>query len=220
MIHVHHRQGSAEWLQARVGIATASQFDRIITPKTMKLSDQAAKYAHQLIAEQVLGYPMNNASSSFMERGNDLEARAVSFYQLQKDMDTEPGGFFMRDDKRVGASPDRVVGTDGLLEIKCPSAAVHVGYLLDDQGIGYRAQVQGQLWVAEREWIDTLSYHPELPSAIVRVERDEEFITKLAQAVNTFLGMMDDMRDKLQKFGLFEGQEFPALTLVKDAANV
>lgn len=211
MIRLDMQQGSAEWIQARLGIPTASQFDRILTAGG-KVSSQADKYINQLVAEQLLGVPMDDASGAFLQRGNILEQRAVSYYELQREVDTEVIGFVLRDDQRVGASPDRFVGADGLLEIKCPSAAVHVGYLLDKEGIGYKVQVQGQLWIAEREWSDTLSYNPELPPALVRQTRDEKFIIALAAAVDQFLEAMDEAKEKLQKqFGLFPDFERPLL---------
>jgi hypothetical protein len=196
-------QGSAAWAMARAGIPTASCFDKIITPKTMKLSETAVKYAWQLLAEQHTGAPMEDATAGFMARGEVMERKAVEYYELRRNVDTETVGLILRDDRRVGCSPDRLVGNDGLLEIKVPSAPVHISYLLDEEGIGYRAQVQGQLWVAEREWNDTLSYHPTMPEALVRIHRDEEFIGKLATAVNQFLEMVDDMKEKLSRRGMF-----------------
>lgn len=214
MIHLSDiTQGSPEWLMARLGLPTASQFDRIIT-KGGKPSDQAVKYMHQLLAEQLLGVPMANASSGFMERGSILEQRAVSYYEFEKETETTEVGFLLRDDRRSGASPDRFVGSDGLLEIKVPSAPVHVGYLLDKEGIGYRVQVQGQLWVAERDWSDTLSWHPELPPALVRQTRDEKFIALLAAAVAQFTDMLDAAKEQLQKLGLFPDFRRPDLRVV------
>jgi hypothetical protein len=208
-------QGSPEWLMARLGIPTASNFDKIITPKTMKLSGSIDGYAQQLIAEQLLGVPMDNASGSFLERGNVLEKKAVDYYELQKECDTVNVGFIVRDDGRAGASPDRFVGKDGLLEIKCPSAPVHIGYLLDKDGIGYRTQVQGQLLIAEREWCDTLSYNPDLPPALVRQYRDEAFIKALSAALDQFLNYVDESKLKLQKqYGLFEGFMQPEIKVV------
>jgi hypothetical protein len=218
MIRLDVEQGSVEWVRARIGIATASRFDQIITAVKMEFSKSSEKYALQLIAEQILGAPMDGASSGFMMRGSTMEQDAVAAYELQHDADTEPGGFVLRNDRRVGCSPDRFVGDDGLLEIKCPAAETHLAYLLDAQGIGYKAQVQGQLWVCEREWIDTLSYHPVMPSALVRQGRDEKFITALDAAVSRFLAMVDDFKAKLQKHGLFEDEEFPVLTLVQGGA--
>jgi hypothetical protein len=215
MIILNVEQGSAEWFAARLGIPTASQFGRILTPKTMKLSDQSAGYMQELIAEQLLGQAMDDGGSiGFMQRGEVLERKAVEFYELQRDVETEKVGFVLRDDSRVGCSPDRFVGADGLLEIKCPSAKVHVGYLLDDEGIGYRAQVQGQLWITGRAYVDTLSYNPELPPALVRVHRDEEFIGKLAAAVDQFLSFLDESKLKLnRKYGLFPDFTVPNLRI-------
>jgi hypothetical protein len=213
MIRLDLEQGSPEWFNARLGIPTASQFDRIITNKTMKLSEQSTKYAHQLIAEAWLGIALDAASSGFMQRGVEMEESAVSFYELKRDTDTETVGFVLRDDRRVGCSPDRFVGENGLLEIKCPSAAVHVGYLLDAEGIGYRAQCQGQLWLCEREWVDTLSYHPELPPALVRQHRDEEFIAKLAAAVDQFLSFVVECKLRLAAMGYIDAPDVAGLKI-------
>lgn len=214
MIRVDVAQGSPEWLMARLAKVTASQMDRIITASG-KPSAQADKYMHQLIAEELLGVPMDNASSGFMERGSILEQRAVAFYEMQKDVNTEPAGFVLRDDERVGASPDRLVGDDGLLEIKIPSAGVHISYLLDEEGIGYKAQVQAQLWIAERDYCDTLSWHPELPTALVRQGRDEKYIATMKQLVDQFLAAVDESKVKLQKrYDLFEGFLVPDLKVV------
>jgi hypothetical protein len=205
--------GSPQWIAERLGIPTASQFHRILTPKTLKLSEQRVGYAHELIAEHILGRPMDDVSSGFMERGNLLERQAISFYEFQEDVDTEVAGFLLRDNLRAGATPDRLVGANGLLELKVPSPPTHIAYLLDAEGIGYRAQVQGQLWVSEREWVDTLSYHPEMPAALVRQHRDEKFITALAEAVDLFNQMMDDMKAKLVHLGHFPDLHVPDLKI-------
>ena len=204
------QQGSDEWVLAKVGIPSSSSFDKIITPKTQKFSESADKYAWKLIAEQLLNAPLDDyLSSGFILRGKSMEAEALGYYELTEGVDTKPGGFCVRDDGKAGASPDFFVGNDGVGEIKCPSAEIHVGYLLDSQGIGYKAQVQGQLWVCEREWCDTLSYHPTMPKALVRQHRDEEFIGKLAKAVDLFHEMINDMRDKLKsRYDLFQDESF------------
>jgi hypothetical protein len=204
MIRFDCEQGSGEWSALRLGIPTASRFDEIIAPKTMKPSASGEKYAWELIAEQVLGYPVEqDAKSGFMMRGTVIETKAVDFYELERDVDTDKVGFIMRDDRRVGCSPDRLVGVDGGLEIKVPSAKNHIGYLLDDEGIGYRCQVQGCLWLCERDWWDTISYNPDMPPALVRVVRDEPFIKALAGAVDAFLDMMDGMKARLVQRGHF-----------------
>lgn len=211
MIILNVEQGTIPWVEARLGIPTASRFDEIITNKTMKPSASSDKYAFALLAEQILGEPSNVESTPFMQRGSILEQRAVNYYEVQTDEETERVGFVLRDDRKVGGSPDRFVGKNGILEIKCPSAAVHVGYLLDDQGIGYRAQTQGLLWLAEREWIDTLSFNPGMPAALVRQRRDDIFIKALEIAVNNFLAFMEESKEKLRAKGLFGGEELPSI---------
>lgn len=122
-----------------------------------------------------------------------MEVDAVAFYELQTDQETVKVGFITNDEGTVGTSPDRLVGDQGLLEIKTPSEAVHVAYLLKAGSAyeAYRVQTQGQLWISGREWNDLLSYHPEMPPAIVRIERDEPFITLLASALETFTLELD-----------------------------
>lgn len=205
--------GSVEWRMARLGIPTASRFDEILTPKSLKISQSMAKYAHQLVAEQLLGVPLDDAESGFMQRGTVLEKRALDYYRMVNDVEVEPAGFFMLDDESAGATPDFLIGADGLGEIKVPAAHTHIGYLLDG-GIDYRCQTQGQLWVAEREWVDTLSWHPELPPALVRVTRDEDFIKALAAAVRQCNDYIAEVKVKLQKHGLFEGFQAPLLKVV------
>ncbi len=204
MIRVHCQQGSDEWRAARLGIPTASCFDKIITPKTMKPSESRTKYAHRLIAERILHRPQDDESTGYARRGQEAEANARGYYEFIRGVDVERVGFLMTDDRRAGASPDGLVSTDGLLELKVPSAPVHIGYLLDEEGIGYRCQVQGQLWIAERDWVDTVSYHPELPDIIRRVPRDAAFITALAAAVKSFNEFVDSCMVKLARDGYIE----------------
>jgi hypothetical protein len=179
-------QGSSEWLRLRSGIPTASCFDQIITPGG-KLSKSAERYLFTLLAERMMGHPCIEAITTWMDRGSRAEEEAVSFYELQRDCATVKVGFLTNDEGTIGASPDRFVGDDGLVEIKVPKEHTHVSYLLTkavDQA--YYPQVQGQLWVSGRCWADVLSYHPEMPPALIRVERDEKFIALLAAAVTEF----------------------------------
>lgn len=194
-------QGSAQWIAARLGLPTASQFSRILTPRTLKPSASAERYLWELLAERIIGQPANDASTKFMERGKAMEAQAVAFYELQRGVDTRRVGFVTRDDGLVGCSPDRFVGDDGLLEIKCASAAVHVGALLGGVTDEYRAQVQGQLWITGRQWCDLLYFNPEMPPVLTRMERDPEFIAALSQAVGSFAERLADGAHRLAEAG-------------------
>ncbi len=198
MIHLPVDPGSVEWAKARLGIPTSSCFDRIVT-KSGKPSAQSNRYACTLIAESMLGHPVEQYESDWMLRGIDLEERAVSYYELQTDRETTSGGFCLTDDRMAGCSPDRLIGDVGGLEIKCPSEAVHVAALLglEDVMAKHRLQIQGSLWVTGRTWWDFLSYHPELPPALMRVERDEEFIAALEKHVRAFCVGLEEMRERL-----------------------
>ena len=139
-------QGTTEWAWLRAGMPTASNFDKIITPKGA-VSTQAEKYMFKLLAERIMCHPCEEFKSSWMDRGQQTEGEAVAFYEMQRDVDTVKIGFVTNDTETIGASPDRLVGNVGLLEIKCPSEAVHVSYLLQAGSAysEYRVQVQGQL---------------------------------------------------------------------------
>lgn len=204
MIRVNCEQGSDEWKMARLGIPTASQFDKLITPKTMKPSESRVPYAHRLIAERILKRPQDDKAAGYAQRGKEEEDSARTYYEFVKGVTVDRVGFIMRDDRKSGASPDGLVLERGLLELKVPSAPVHIGYLLDTEGIGYRCQVQGQLWVAERDWVDTVSYHPDLPDVVRRAGRDEVFISALANAVESFNEFVDKCMDQLQRDGYIE----------------
>ena len=207
-------QGSEEWRRLRMGVPTASEFHRILTPGG-KPSASAEKYLFELLGELLMARPMEKPTYPWMQRGNDLEADAANWYELQCDTETRVVGFCTTDDGTIGASPDRLVSDDGLLELKCPAPDTHVRYLLfPSKGVDgdYKVQVQGQLYVTERKWCDVVSYHPELPSVIVRVERDEEYIAKLDAALHAFTEQLALAKAELQRRGLLTTEEEEAAT--------
>lgn len=197
-------QGSEEWHALRLGVPTASNFDKIITPKAGKPSAQAEGYMLDLLAEMVLGHPLEKIKTEWMKRGNELEAEAVDYYEFQTDQETTPVGFITNDAGTIGASPDRIVSKELLLECKCPSPGEHLAYVLGKSGVDaeYRVQLQGQLYVTECKAVDIISYHPHMPHAIVRVERDEEFIKLLDAELHKFVTKLAEKREELDKRGL------------------
>lgn len=196
------QQGTSEWLRLRAGRPTSSSFDQIITPGG-KPSKSAERYLLTLLAERVIKHPIIEHVSMWMQRGSLMEKDAVSFYELQNDIDTTPVGFMTNDAGTIGASPDRLVGEKGLLEIKVPSEHVHMGYLLKSGNAydAYRVQVQGQLWVSGREFVDLLSWHPEMPPALTRIPRDEDFIAILGEAVTKFSEILENYAEELKARG-------------------
>lgn len=186
-------QGTTAWLELRAGIPTSSAFDKIVTPKECKPSRSAEAYLHHLLAERMMGHPAVEYVSTYMDRGSTSEAEAVAFYEFERNVDTTRVGFITNDARTIGTSPDRFVGDDGLVEIKVPKESTHVSYLLKkpvDQE--YYPQVMGQLWITGRKWLDVLSYHPEMPPALVRVERNEKYIATLAAAVTAFSSRLEE----------------------------
>lgn len=195
------KQGSQEWQMARCGIPTGSNFEKILTAGG-KPSTQATGYLRHLIAECILGLPIDSPKTSWMDRGIEMEGEAVCYYEFQRDVAVDEIGFVTNDAGTYGASPDRLISDDGLLEIKCPSPAVHVGYMLySEVDKDYWCQIQGQMLVTERAWTDICSYHPALPAVIVRVPRDEEYISKLRTALDAFCERLAAEKQRLVELG-------------------
>jgi len=190
-------QRTPEWYASRMGIPTASSFDKIITPKG-ELSTQRTKYLYKLVAEKLSGTVEETYINLAMQHGIDTEDEARKVYELVTLNDVEQVGFCLSDCERYGASPDGLVGDDGLLEIKCPKAETHIEYLLNGKlPTAYFQQVQGQLLVTGRKWCDFMSYYPNLKPFIVRVERDDEFLSKLEQALIDFDAEKKEIMDKI-----------------------
>jgi hypothetical protein len=200
----HFAQRTEKWLQAHVGIPTASQFHKILTAKTRKPSTQRHDYMYQLLAEWVLDSMLDEIQTDWMERGAELEDDAFRYYEAMREVDVETVGFCLTDDERIGCSPDGLVGEDGGVELKCPTPKVHMRYLLMQESLEdkHRCQVQGCLYVTGREWWDVMSYHPDMPSAIIRVERDPAWMAAFSTVMTTFLGELDTAKDLLLERGI------------------
>lgn len=209
IIHRDFEQRSEAWFRARLGIPTASAFKTIVTPDG-KLSKDARSegYLDELLAEWILGVPLENFSSEWMLRGQELEPQARKAYEFLTDSTVEKVGFVTTDDGLIGASPDGFVGERRLLEIKSPSEKVHVGYMRHREiADEYKPQIQGQLWVCEREAQDVISYHPRLPVVVIPVERDEKYISLLSQALGQFCEKLLEARLQLEeRYGPFSRQ--------------
>ena len=219
MIILDCEQGTQEWSEARLGIPTASEFSRIVTP-TGKLSAARDGYLAELLAEWALGQPVSEfMGTDWTERGHMLEDAAREYYGVIRDVEPRTVGFLYRDDSRTcGASPDSLVGSNGLLETKCPSAPEHLLYLCRDAvPKKYWPQVQGQLWVSGYAWCDFMSYFPELPPVLIRVLPDDRYQDALDQHMPTFIDEMFDGRRRLQAMGIKADVDIMAGAVVPDA---
>jgi hypothetical protein len=217
IIHEEFQQGSTQWYAARLGIPTASSFDKIITPARGEFSKSARSYCFSLVAELLLKTPADSISHlEWVARGKEMEPWAVKQYAFTQDQEVRPVGFVTTDDALVGASPDRLlVGRNGALEVKCPSPQVHLGYLIDGPGDAYKCQVQGQMYVAELDFVDFYSWHPAMPPVLLRVERDEAFICKLVVALGQFNALKFEVLERCRSAGFFDAQ--PAVISPVDA---
>ena len=192
-------QGSPEWYQARLGIPTASEFSTIIAKgRDGGESKTRRSYLLKLAGEILTGEPMENYSNGNMERGKELEDEARELYELMKDADATRVGFIINGDK--GCSPDSLIGNDGGLEIKIALPHIQVDRLLRGSlPPEHKAQVQGSLWVTEREWWDFCSHCPKLPPLIVRAYRDDGYIANLSGAVQAFNNELADVVYSIKK---------------------
>lgn len=179
-------QGTPEWFAARAGIPTASKFaDVMAVGRGGAESKTRRTYMLKLAGEILTGEPMDSFSNVHTERGHEMEPEARNFYAFKHDCEPELVGFIRSGNK--GASPDSLIGANGMLEIKTKLPHLLLDVLLRDNfPTDHRAQCQGQLWVAEREWVDLICYWPKMPPHIVRAYRDEEYIKQIAAAVDQF----------------------------------
>lgn len=179
-------QGSREWFEVRMGIPTASQFSAVMANGKGGAESKTRKtYMYKLAGEILTGEPMDSFSNAHTERGHEMEPEARRYYAFQQDADPQLVGFIRN--TSAGASPDSLVGNNGLLEIK--TKLPHILLDVIERGefpAEHKAQCQGQLWVAEREWIDLVCYWPKMPCHIVRAYRDEYYIKQIAAAVGQF----------------------------------
>lgn len=175
-------QNSDAWLQARCGIVTASCFSKVLAKGEGKVRKS---YMLELAGEIITGKPNDGYSNDHMRRGHEMEAAARGQYAFERRVSPHIVGFVRNGPK--GCSPDSLIGDAGMLEIKTKIPALHIECMMRD-GFPpeHRAQCQGALWVAEREWIDLAVYWPGLPLVVHRAGRDEEYIRTLAAEVDRF----------------------------------
>lgn len=187
-------QGTDEWFECRKGIPTASMFSAVLAKGQGKTR---RTYMLKLLGERLTGGIQDSYSNAHMERGQEIEEEARNAYALIKDTDPELVGFIRNGDK--GCSPDSLNGSDGLVEIKTKLPHLQIDVLLkDEMPTEHRAQVQGQIWVSEREWCDFVSYWPKLPLFVKRIYRDDKYLDNLAMELKIFNEEMNELEEKIR----------------------
>lgn len=189
-------QGSEEWLLARLGIPTASEFNAVMSNgRGGEPSKTRRTYMLKLLGERLTGELSEGFSNRHTDRGHELEPEAADLYSFTTGTELQLIGF-MRNGE-VGCSPDRLVGDDGLVEIKTKLPHIQLELLESDRvPLEHMKQIQGQLWIAEREWCDFVSYWPKLPPFIKRVYRDKAIIKNIDSAVSRFLDELHELEHK------------------------
>lgn len=192
-------QGSPEWHALRVGRVTASRVADVIAKTKTGYGASRANYMAELIAERLTGIPADKFTNAAMQHGTEYEPEARTAYEFYSDVDVEQAAFVLHPKFFLsGASPDGLVGTDGLVEIKCPSVATHLDTLLNCAIPGkYTTQMMWQMACTGRKWCDFVSYDPRMPEHmriwIKRIERNDDVIAALEKEVSEFL---DELRAK------------------------
>lgn len=193
-------QGSTEWFAARLGVPTASMFSVLLSGrKDAKDKKTRTTYMMKLAGEIITGEVSEGYTNVHMERGKVMEDEARALYAFMTDADPVQVGFLKN--FGAGASPDSLIGDKGGLEIKTALPHIQVERLLSGTlPSEHKAQVQGNMWVSERDWWDFCSYCPKMPLFKIRVERDEEYMKEISEGVAEFKKDLAAMVERIRAY--------------------
>jgi putative phage-type endonuclease len=192
-------QGSKEWKKFRMGFVGSS---RVATVLSKKDGATRKKLLMDVVTERVTGKAIESFTSMAMQWGIDTEPKARDEYAQRNFLKVEKTGFVLHPYiEYAGASPDGLVGNDGLLEIKCPNTSTHIETLIDQKApTKYIPQMQFQMACTGRQWCDFVSFDPRIEQSFfqIRVERDNEYIEKMEKEVSEFLEEVDRLVNQIQ----------------------
>ncbi len=196
-------QRSEEWFQARLGLVTASRVADVLAKIKSGESASRRNYKIQLVSERLTGERQETYINQAMQDGIDREQFARDRY-VQQFGEVEEVGFVKHPTLEAGASPDGLVGDDGLIEIKCPLGTTHTETLMTQEVPSkYIPQIQFQLLCTGRKWCDFISYNPMFPEHLQlfvrRVFADKEYQAELEVEVSKFLDEVNDVINKLKE---------------------
>jgi putative phage-type endonuclease len=198
-------QGTEEWFTIRIGKVTASRVADVIAKTKTGYSATRDNYMAQLVCERLTGQKGESFSNAAMQHGTETEPLARLSYEVATNVLVDEVGFVPHPTiEMAGASPDGLVGDDGLLEIKCPNTATHIETLLSQSVPGkYNTQMQFQMACTGRQWCDFVSFDNRLPDElqlfVKRVPRDTVFIRLIEAEIIQFLAELDDKIKKLME---------------------
>lgn len=204
-------QNTPEWHQARAGRCTGSRIADVTAKTKTGVSAVRATYLGELVAERLAGFQSGDGyKSPAMKWGSDNEELACATYGFMYDCEPKKIGFVLHpkwDD--AGASPDRLINNDGLIQVKCPNSITHITSLRGGAIDGkYLKQMQWEMLCAERSYCDFVSFDPRFPPEmqlyVQRVHRDDRLIAELEQEVRVFLDEVESTVAELRKLYLKE----------------
>lgn len=190
-------QRTDSWFAARAGKVTASAIYKVMARTKTGWGADRANYMAQLVSERLTGRPADSFSNSAMQWGIDTEPQARAMYELETGQGVVECGFFDHPEIAMsGASPDGLIGKNGLIEIKCPNTATHIATLRGAEIEGkYIKQMQWQMACTGTDWCDFVSFDPRLPDEmqmhVRRIERDDEMLREIGEHVTEFLAEVD-----------------------------
>ncbi|WP_373237744.1 lambda exonuclease family protein [Cohaesibacter celericrescens] len=200
-------QGTEAWHTDRLGSVTASRISDMLASTKTGWGAGRKNYMAQLVCERLTGQREETFKSPAMERGNEIEDEAARTYAFYHDADVQTVGFIPHPTiPMAGASPDRLVNDDGLIEIKCPNTATHLE-TFEGASIKrvYMLQMQFQMACTGRKWCDFVSYDPRLPEHLAmhtrRIPRDQEQIAEIEKETKIFL---DEVEAKVASLSGFK----------------
>ncbi len=207
-------QGSAAWLQQRMGQCTASRFKDVLDfTKAGNEGAKRAAYRMELVIERITGSAFERFVTEAMAWGTEQEPAARMAYESLTGALVEQTGFVPHPSiPMCGGSPDGLIDDDGGVEFKCPTTPTHIKAILSGE-CEHLPQIQGLMWITGRQWFDYCTYDPRLPHGlrlhVQRVKRDEEYIAKLSAEVIRFLSEVDAIEKKLLAISRANSGMFP-----------
>ncbi len=204
IIFDHVEQGTDEWHEMRRGVITASRFKDVMSKgRGTAPSKTRHSYMLELAAEVLTGNVEHFEPNKYMQWGTEKEPEAKSMYEFLTDNEVSEVAFIKHDTLNCGVSPDGLVGDNGGIEIKCPKTTTQIEtFLSGKMPTQHKAQVQGCMWVTERDYWDFVSFVPRIDGEAsffnVRVERDEEYIKELAEGIALFDDQLQDLIKQLK----------------------
>lgn len=198
-------QGSDAWFAQRLGKVTASRVADVIAKTKTGYSTSRENYMAQLVCERMTGTVGESFTNAAMQWGTETEPLARAAYEAHADVLVDEVAMITHPTiEAAGASPDGLVGEDGLVEIKCPNTATHIDTLLTQTVPGkYNTQMQWQMACTGRQWCDFVSFDPRLPTElqlfVKRVPRDNAYIQTLEMEVISFLAELENKIKKLNE---------------------